>query len=58
VAIDIEHVLLTQARVSEFHDAGLRVATWTVNDPARAKLLLGWGVDTVITDAVDVIPPA
>jgi glycerophosphoryl diester phosphodiesterase len=58
VAIDIEHTLLTQGRVAEFHDAGLRVATWTVNDPARANLLFDWGVDTLITDAVDVIPPA
>jgi glycerophosphoryl diester phosphodiesterase len=58
VAIDIEHALLTQARVDEFHAAGLRVATWTVNDPARAALLLDWGVDTLITDAVDVIPAA
>jgi glycerophosphoryl diester phosphodiesterase len=58
VAIDIEHTLLSMQRIGEFRDAGLRIATWTVNDPARAALLLGWGVDTVITDAVDVIPPA
>ena len=58
VAIDIEHVLLSQARVAEFRNTGLRIATWTVNDPARVDLLLGWGVDTVITDAVDVVAPA
>ena len=57
VAIDIKHTLLTRARIDEFHDMGLRIATWTVNDPARAAELLAWGVDTLITDAVDVIPP-
>ena len=53
IAIDIEHTRLTKARIGEFHDAGLRVVTWTVNDPARAAELLAWGVDTLITDAVD-----
>jgi glycerophosphoryl diester phosphodiesterase len=56
IAVDIEHTLLTQARVAEFHAAGVRVATWTANEPARVADLLGWGVDTVITDAVDLIP--
>jgi len=37
--------------------AGLRVATWTVNDQARAAELAGYGVDTIITDAVDTIAP-
>ena len=53
IAVDIEHTRLTKARIGEFHDAGLRVVTWTVNDPARAAELLAWGVDTLITDAVD-----
>jgi glycerophosphoryl diester phosphodiesterase len=55
VAMAIKHTLLTRERVAEFHDAGLRVATWTVNEPKRAAELLAWGVDTLITDAVDVI---
>jgi glycerophosphoryl diester phosphodiesterase len=57
VAVDIKHKLLSRERVAEFHAGGLRVCAWTVNDPARAADLLAWGVDTVITDAVDVIPP-
>jgi glycerophosphoryl diester phosphodiesterase len=36
---------------------GFRVLTYTVNDPARAALLREWGVDVVITDAVDRIKP-
>ena len=57
VAIDLRHTLLTRERVDEFHATGLRVATWTANEPARVADLLAWGADTVITDAVDVIPP-
>ena len=57
IAVDIEHTLLTKARVDEFHGAGMRIATWTANDPAKVADLLAWGVDTLITDAVDVIPP-
>jgi len=54
-AMDIKHTLLTRERVADFHDAGLRVATWTVNDAKRAAEILSWGVDTLITDAVDTI---
>lgn len=57
VALDLRHTVLTRERVEEFHATGLRVATWTANDPARVADLLAWSVDTVITDAVDVIPP-
>ena len=57
IAVDVDHKVLTRERIAEFHAAGLRVATWTANDPARAAQLLEWGVDSVITDAVDVIPP-
>jgi glycerophosphoryl diester phosphodiesterase len=56
IAVDIKHTLLTKARVDEFHDAGMRIATWTANEPAKVADLLAWGVDTLITDAVDVIP--
>ena len=57
IAVDVEHSLLSQTLCGTLRDAGLRIAAWTVNDPARVAELLQWGVDTVITDAVDVIPP-
>jgi len=56
IAVDVKHTLLTKERVDEFHGAGVRVATWTANEPARVADLVAWGVDTVITDAVDLIP--
>jgi glycerophosphoryl diester phosphodiesterase len=52
VALDVKHTLLDQPLVQAIHDAELRLATWTVNDPARVAKLLAWGVDTVITDEV------
>ena len=55
VALDAKHTLLTADVVRSAHSAGLRVAAWTVNDAERAAELTSWGVDTVITDAVDVI---
>jgi glycerophosphoryl diester phosphodiesterase len=57
IALDLKHSSLTEAMVREVHDAGLRLAAWTVNDPARARDLLHWGVDTVITDEVGRIDP-
>ena len=56
IAVDFKHTLVTQVLCDAFRNAGLRIAAWTVNDRARATELLQWGVDTVITDAVDVIP--
>ena len=57
IALGAKHTLLTQSLVHDVRGAGLRVATWTVNDSARAGELAAWGVDTIITDAIDVIAP-
>jgi glycerophosphoryl diester phosphodiesterase len=57
VAVDVKHSVLRPKIVEEAHEMGLAVVTWTVNDPARAKTLLAWGVDTVITDTVDRLRP-
>lgn len=57
VALDFRHTLLTAALVDDVHAAGLRVMAWTVNDPRRATALEAFGVDTIITDAIDVLSP-
>lgn len=57
VALDANHRTLTQAVVARAHAERFRVLTYTVNDPGRAALLRRWGVDCVITDAVDTIRP-
>ncbi|MCO5105669.1 MAG: glycerophosphodiester phosphodiesterase [Burkholderiaceae bacterium] len=57
VALDANHETLTEGVIAAAHRAGLRVIAYTVNEPARADQLLGWGLDALITDAVDRIAP-
>jgi glycerophosphoryl diester phosphodiesterase len=58
VALDANHRVLDAGTVERARDARLRVLTYTVDDPTRVRTLRGWGVDTVITDAVDVMRPS
>jgi glycerophosphoryl diester phosphodiesterase len=44
--------LVSRVLVEEAHDAGLSVATWTLNDRDRIGAMAELGVDTVITDDV------
>jgi glycerophosphoryl diester phosphodiesterase len=55
VSIHLHHRSLTKRLLGEIQSAGFRVAVWTVNNPTRAATLLRWGVDSVITDALDLI---
>jgi glycerophosphoryl diester phosphodiesterase len=57
VALNVQHQRLSRELIAEAHQAGLRVMTYTVNDVARAGELFGWGLDCLITDAVDLIRP-
>ena len=50
------HVLdrrFTEARTRAIREAGYRPLAYTVNDPARARELLSWGVESIITDYPD-----
>ena len=53
VAIDLNHELLDAGLIDSAHAHGLKILAYTVNDPARAAMLTGIGLDLVITDAVD-----
>ncbi|HET9764975.1 MAG TPA: glycerophosphodiester phosphodiesterase [Casimicrobiaceae bacterium] len=57
VALDPDYRELTKGLVASVLHAGYRVVTYTPNAPDVVARLLDWGVDTVITDAVDVIRP-
>jgi glycerophosphoryl diester phosphodiesterase len=46
---------LTREQVEDFMDTGCKLAAYTINDPARARLLYAWGVDSVFSDVPDVI---
>ncbi len=55
VALDANHEALNAEVVKAAHRAGHRVCCYTPNDPARVTALAEWGVDTIITDAIDQI---
>lgn len=46
---------LSQAPKAEAREAGLLIIPWTVNDPSAVEVLIGAGVDGVITDRPDLI---
>jgi glycerophosphoryl diester phosphodiesterase len=52
------HADLTPRLADELHEAGLRIAAWTINDPERARALAGWGVEGICTDGPPGMTPA
>lgn len=50
VALHVRHQALDQAGVTAIKDASLAPVAWTVNLPARAVELTGWGAVAIITD--------
>lgn len=57
VAIHTSHKHLTASLARQIKDAGFGLFCYTVNDPARATELMGWGVDGMCTDRIDLIGP-
>ena len=41
---------LTRQQVRDIKEAGKKALVWTVNEPERARELIDWGVDSIITD--------
>lgn len=44
---------VTPRTVAAFHDAGVEIHVWTVDDPDRMRALLALGVDGIVTDRAD-----
>lgn len=42
--------LLVKSFIQQFHEAGLLVYTWTVDNPKKAKTLLEYGIDGITTN--------
>lgn len=53
ISLHVNHAFLDAGIVVDVRSAGLWLACYTVNDPARAAELFAWGVDSVITDHPD-----
>ena len=52
-AINPQHTQLNAQNVAKIHEAGFKVYTWTVNDPAEFQRLVSIGVDGVFSDFPD-----
>lgn len=57
VALHLGEGPMTARRAAAVKAAGFGLFCYTVNDPARARELLGWGVDAFCTDRIDLIGP-
>lgn len=51
--VDVRHIALTKEIIDKFHEAGLLVNCWTVDDPKRAAELIEWGVDLITTNILE-----
>ena len=57
VALHCNHKHLDETLARQVCAAGYGLLVYTVNEPADARRLFGWGVDCLVTDALDRIGP-
>lgn len=53
MALHPHFTLLTESNVTKAHQAGYKIYTWTVNEPADIARMKALGVDGIITDFPD-----
>ena len=58
VALHCNYKHLEQATAAQVRAAGYGLLVYTVNEPAGARRLFAWGIDCVVTDALDRIGPS
>lgn len=51
----VNHRLLDPERAARLKEAGCRMVAWTVNSLDRARQLVAWGVDGVVSDHVAIL---
>ena len=56
VAINPNYRSLNASNIEEIHKAGLKIYTWTANDPEAIQKLLDLGVDGIISDFPERVP--
>jgi glycerophosphoryl diester phosphodiesterase len=57
VALHTNHAKLSAPQAAAVKQAGYGLMCYTVNDPDRAREIMGWGVDAFCTDRIDLIGP-
>ena len=55
VSVHCDDGFMTPGWAAAIRRAGFALGIYTVNDPARARLLRGWGVDCIFTDRPDAL---
>ncbi len=55
--LNLNQRYLTEAAVAQVRESGLNVVAWTVNEAGRAKELLAWGCNSIITDEIETLAP-
>lgn len=50
ISIDVKQTILTEALVKQFHDAGLKVNVWTVDNLSELRVVIAAGVDYVTSN--------
>ena len=58
IGLNLNHRYTTRPLVDDIIDAGYTLAIWTVNDTRRAKELLDWGCNAIVTDEIMSISPS
>ena len=56
IALHCDHSTLTREQATAIKAAGYQLLCYTVNELARAREIMGWGVDSVCTDRLDLLP--
>lgn len=57
IGLNLNDKHLTRAQARRIKEAGYTLCVWTVNDAERARELLDWGCDAIITDRITTIRP-
>lgn len=50
IAINPNYEMLTEENVTQIHNAGFKVFTWTVNEPKDIEKMMNYGVDGIFTN--------
>jgi glycerophosphoryl diester phosphodiesterase len=56
VALHTNQRNLSAEQAAAVKQAGVGLFCYTVNEPARAREIMGWGVDGFCTDRLDLFP--
>ncbi len=53
IDLDISFPSLTEERVQAFHNAGIKINCWTVDNPTDGERLASWGVDYITSNILE-----